>query len=116
MIVTLYRKVVSPNLRERIYNLFLSDCIWFLRTMDPRLKGKFAYYFKRFLAKNEINEAYSFIGKYGVTDYPFEASLKYQTLKVNVLFDKDTDLLYINHNGRKLYFPRCYTTKRIIAL
>jgi hypothetical protein len=64
-----------------------------------------------FFKKNEYYNAYRFIGKHGITSYPFVASLTYKQLPISILYDEN--LPYIEYNGRKLYFPKQYLEQDI---
>jgi hypothetical protein len=74
-------------------------------------KGLFTYLFSPFFPKNEYYDAYRFVGKHGVTAYPFNASLKYKNITIPVLYDEN--MPYVIHNGKKLYFSNQMTERQI---
>lgn len=115
-IISLYRRLVSQKRRDEIYNLFLGDFLFFIRTLNPRIHSKFIYWFRFFISKSELNDAYAFMGKFGLTNYPFTAALNYQVLDINVFHDEENGLPYVVHNNNKLYFPKSYEDLKIIDL
>lgn len=115
-IISLYRRLVSQKRRDEIYNLFLGDFLFFIRTLNPRIHSKFIYWFRLFISKSELNDAYAFMGKFGLTNYPFTAALNYQVLDINVFHDEENGLPYVVHNNNKLYFPKSYEDLKIIDL
>ncbi|GHT53561.1 hypothetical protein AGMMS49982_16810 [Bacteroidia bacterium] len=44
------------------------------------------------------------MGKHGLTHYPYEFMLEYKKLPVECIYDNQSDLYYVMHNGKKLYF------------
>jgi hypothetical protein len=75
------------------------------------IKGIFIFVFSPFFPKDEYYNAYRFIGRHGITPYPFDASMKYNKLPVTVFYDEDFP--YVEHNGKKLFFPNHLTPRRI---
>lgn len=113
MLVNLYRTYISHSLRKKIYDLFLGDFLLFFRTFNQRMKCKMMYWFKLFLPENELNEAYIFMGKYGLTSYPFNSSLKYKGKTIEVLKDDANGLSYVIHHDKRLYFPNNRSSQEI---
>jgi hypothetical protein len=103
MLARLYRKYVSDDLRLKVYDLFLGQLITNYQMAPCLFKGICIYLFSPFFPKDEYHNAYRFIGKHGATYFPFEASLKYKKLPVTVSYDGS--LPYIEHHGKRLYFP-----------
>jgi len=75
-------------------------------------KGKFTFLFSWLLPKTEENKAFSFIGRHGITSYPYEYMLEYQKIQIKV--ERNRNLPYVNHEGKKLYFPEFYDEKKVI--
>ena len=104
MIVKLYRKHVSAKLRAKIYDAFLGQMLSNLRNMPSRCKGIWIYVFSPFYPRNEYYDACRFIGRHGVTFFPFKTSIKYKHADIEVIA-ADGRCPYVYHNGKKLYFP-----------
>ncbi len=113
MIVKLYRKIVPATVRKKIYKGFLESILFFIPTYPLIPKAKAARYFGFLLPKTEKNEAYAFIGKNGLTFYPFKTSVDYYALDVTVYADIAVGLNYVLHNGEKLFFPSNWAEERI---
>lgn len=62
-----------------------------------------------FYPKDEYYNAYRFMGKHGVTAYPTAVSLHYKNFNATILRDETEGLLYVVHQGKRLYFPRHFT-------
>lgn len=99
----LYRKYVPESVRHKIWDRFLKQITANFEQFSYWFKGLYTYLFSPFFPKNEYYDAYRFVGKYGVSVYPFQSSLKYRSLPVKILYDKE--LPYIKHQGNNLYFP-----------
>lgn len=108
----LYRKSVSDSLRRKIYKAFLGDILEFFRSRIFVIKS-YLYYFASifFTFKGEKYRLWAFLGKYGLTYYPGDYSLKYRDLSIEVFIDEKTSMPYIIHNNNKLYFPSHYSTE-----
>ena len=105
-ITNLYRNIVPKNFRDFIYKLFLKKVLTFFRSCPSYIKGKFYYLLSFFSSlSDEKHKAWAFIGKYGKTQYPGINSSKYnETYDIHI--DRDNNLPYIIHSGKRLYFPR----------
>jgi hypothetical protein len=68
-------------------------------------RGIYIYLFSPFFPKDEYHDAWRFIGKHGVTFYPFAASLKYKRLNAKICYGGGV-LPYIEHGNKKLYLPK----------
>src|SRR6185369_13308540 len=77
-------------------------------------KSKFTFLFSFLLPKTEENKAFSFIGRHGITSCPYDYMLEYQKLKIKVERDVNENLPYVNHEGKKLYFPEFFDDKKVI--
>ncbi len=106
MITKLYRKYVPNAFRDKIYELFLGNFLHIKRNFSPIMRGKFTWFFRGLLPDTPQNQAYSFIGKHGITAYPFEFSLEYSDVDIDYSFDDPSGLPYIVHHGKKLFFPK----------
>ena len=113
MIVRIYRKYIPYKYREKIYRLFIERIIILNRYFGVIIAGGFVNTFSFFFPKNALYDAYRFIGKHGVTPYPFEASLKYKNIPVEVYYDTQTNLPYVLHNCKRLYYPRQANERKI---
>ncbi len=105
MVAQLYRNIVPASLRDYIYAAFLGSFLHYMRHIRVHIKSKFTFLFSWFLPKTEENAALAFIGRHGLTSYPYPYSLEYKNKKPQVLVDISNNLPYIIHNGRKLFFP-----------
>jgi hypothetical protein len=113
MLATLYRKLLPYSLRKGIYDFFLGKAVFFVRNFNVIAKSKRAYWFGSLIAKNDENSAYSFMGKHGLTSYPYAYSLEYRKLEIRVERDAAQNLPFVIHNSRRLYFPEFYTTEKV---
>jgi hypothetical protein len=111
MIVKLYRKYISPEHRAKIYDAFLGQMLSNLRNIPSRRKGIWIWVFSPFYPKNEYYDAFRFIGRHGVTFYPFKTSIKYKCADIEVINEGGGQ--YVYHNGKKLYFPRQWDIARV---
>lgn len=116
MIAKLYRDIVPASIRDSIYKHFLGSFLFFIRHFDVHLKAKTTFLLSWLLPKTDENKAYAFIGRYGITSYPHPYSLAYKNKQVAVLLDNETQLHYILHNGRRLFFPKTFTKEAIATL
>lgn len=113
MIVSFYRKLFPYTFRKRVYDFFLGDLVFFVRNFNVILRSKLTYLFGFILPKTEINQAYTFIGRHGITSYPYEYSLEYYARKFVVERDQEQNLPYVNHHGKRLYFPESYSAEMV---
>ncbi|KAA6345327.1 hypothetical protein EZS27_007101 [termite gut metagenome] len=116
MLTQLYRKYVSQELRDKIYQAFLGQFLVFVRNFRENTKCLFIYLFQWFLPKTPENKCYTFMGKYGLTPYPYPFMLEYKKMLVDYFHDEQFNLPYVVHHGRKLYFPQSYTQRFVVAL
>ena len=104
MIIGLYRKLFPLSFRTRIYNFFLGEFLFFKRNFSVIAKSKVARYFGWFLPKTEENLAFAFMGKHGITSYPYPYMLEYKNRIITIEHDSELNLPFIVHNGKRLYF------------
>ena len=78
------------------------------------IKSKFIYIFRRLLPKTIHNDLYSFMGKYGITAYPYPFIFEYKNLPVECVWDEQANMHYIMHKNRRLYYPAIYEKDYII--
>lgn len=116
MLISLYRKHIPKTFRDKIYNLFLSDILFFYRNFKPIVKSKIIYVLYPFMGKSELNKAWHFMGKHGITSYPFKTSINYNASTYLVQYDETYKLKYIMHNNRKLFFPKHFEENKIREL
>jgi len=114
MVSSLYRKLLPLSVRKFIYDSFLGEIVFVARNFNVIIKSKITFLFSFILPKTEENKAFSFIGRHGITSYPDEYMLEYQKLKINVEHDAKQNLPYVNHEGKRLYFPEFYTVEKVI--
>jgi hypothetical protein len=113
MITGLYRKLFPYTLRKKIYDFFLGDIVFFVRHFNIIARGKLTYAFKFALPQNDINNAFSFIGKHGITSYPHSYSLEYKKREINVEVDAEKNLPFVDHHGKRLYFPEHFSPEKV---
>jgi hypothetical protein len=116
MVANLYRYIVPASFRQLIYDNFLGTLLHHLRHSSVHLKSKLTFLFSWLLPKTEENRALSFIGRHGLTSYPAPYSLEYKNRDTPVSVDKDKNLPYVLHNGKKLYFPKGYSANAVSTL
>jgi len=113
MLVKIYRRILPLAFRQKMYDAFLGKVLEFFRNLPLLSAGLFYYIFGVFLPRNEKNRAYAFIGKHGVSSYPFPASLSYKHLRVEVDLDGESKLPYVLHQGKKLFFPEQFSREKV---
>jgi len=113
MITTVYRKLFPYALRKRIYDRFLGDIVFTARNFQVITKSKLTYLFQRFMPKTEENQAFSFIGRHGITSYPNAYSLEYKSKEIVVQRDVEKNLPYVLHQGKHLYFPEHFGDEKV---
>lgn len=69
-------------------------------------------YFILLCPKTEKNKAYCFMGKNGLTPYPWPFVHEYKN-DACCLFDEKTKSHYVVHNGKKLFFPEKMSISQI---
>jgi len=114
MLPQLYRKFIPQNIRDKIYDAFLGQILSFGRSFDDNIKSKYIYLFRKILPDTERNRFYTFMGKYGVTAYPYPFMLEYKKLSIDCRFDNEYGMNYIVHFGKRLYFPKFMDRRTII--
>ncbi|GHT59064.1 hypothetical protein AGMMS50239_04870 [Bacteroidia bacterium] len=114
MLVKLYRKYISKEVRDKIYKAFLGQVLSFLRSLEGNLKSKFIYLFRNILPDTKKNRLYAFMGKYGLNALPYPFILEYNAMHIDCLFDEQLNIHYIIHSGKKLYFPKSYKKEQVI--
>jgi hypothetical protein len=113
MLTALYRKLFPLTLRIFLYNLFLGNALFLLRNIKVIARSKFTFLFYFLLPKTEENKAFSFMGKYGLTSYPYDYMLAYKNKEIQVEKDEDKNLPYVQHQGKRLYFPEFYNVEKV---
>jgi len=106
MIISAYRKYIPQKYRDFIYKLILGDILFFIRNFKSIVRAQFSYRFHFMIPRTPTNEAFAFMGKYGICILPYNFTLKYQQLNITQYRDESTQLTYVIHNNKKLYFPR----------
>lgn len=113
MFTTLYRKFIPSSFRNIVYDLFLGKVVFIARNFRVIAKSKFTYAFRFALPDTEENKVFSFIGKHGITSYPYTYALEYKTKAIVVEKDAEQNLLFVLHHGRRLYFPEFYSIEKV---
>lgn len=114
MISGLYRKIVPLAARQKIYDVFLGRVVFFFRHFNVIMKSKLTYLFAFALPKTEENKVFAFMGRHGLTSYPYNYMLEYRKQKIVVERDESLNLPYVNHGGKRLYFPEFYTEEKVV--
>ncbi|GHT51794.1 hypothetical protein FACS189440_21230 [Bacteroidia bacterium] len=115
MITKLYRKYISQEIRDKIYELFLGKFLFFLRNLPENLKAIAICRLSLFLPATTENKLYAFMGKNGLTPCPYDFMLKYKNLSIDSIYDSQQEMYYVFHEGKKLYFPSFCTKMDAIA-
>jgi hypothetical protein len=113
MVSSLYRKLLPLPARQFVYDFFLGKFLFFARHFTVIVKSKLSFVFGFLLPKTEENKAFAFMGRHGLTSYPYEYMLEYQKKEIYVEIDVELNLPYVLHQGRKLYFPEFYSTEKV---
>lgn len=94
-------KVLKNKVLELNYNLNIRKRFakLYFNCLSGYLCGKLSEY------KEEIH----FIGRHGISMFPYSFTLKYSGFKCEIVFDNDEDKFYVVHNGKRLYFPKGFS-------
>jgi hypothetical protein len=113
MFSALYRRLVPLSIRQSIYDFFLGKVLFFFRHFRVITRSKLTFIFGFILPKTEENKVFAFMGKHGLTSYPYSYMLEYQKQDIKVERNEALNLPYVNHHGNKLYFPEFYSDKKV---
>ncbi|GHT75664.1 hypothetical protein AGMMS50262_11650 [Bacteroidia bacterium] len=105
MIARLYRKLIPQNLRNDIYDKFLGDSLVFVRNFSESIKSVYIYLFQKILPKTEKNALYAFMGKHGLTFYPYPFYLEYKKRPIACFWDEYHKMYYFVLSNKKVYYP-----------
>lgn len=105
MIVKIYRKYVSKSSREKIRKTFFGKFLMFVRDFSAICRNIFVYALYKFLSHTEKNQLYAFMGKHGLSFYPYPFALKYKKISIQTFRDDQHELYYVVHAGKRLYYP-----------
>jgi hypothetical protein len=114
MITSFYRTILPLAVRKTIYDSFLGKLMFFLRNVRVVVRSKITWVFSWALPKTELNSIYSFMGKNGVTSYPYNYMLEYKDRKITVEKDETLNLPFVMHHDKRLYFPEHYSAEKTI--
>jgi hypothetical protein len=114
MISELYRKFIGKKIRDKIYAVFLGEFLIFIRNFKENSKAKYKYLFRRLLPDSTENRLYAFMGKNGLTPYPYPFMTEYKRLSTDCFFDDTTGMYYVVHFGKRLYYPKPFDKTKII--
>ena len=107
---TLVEKYRNMSLKNFVRKLFL----YLIRASLFFIKTKFYYLLSTlFLLNNEKYQAWSFLGRYGRTQYPCVNVIKYTSMEIKLFIDSKNKYPYINHNNKRLYFPKKYANQAL---
>jgi hypothetical protein len=106
MITNAYRKYIPKKYRDFIYRIILGDILFFIRNFKTIVRAGFSYWFRFIIPRTPTNEAYIFMGKYGICLLPYNFTLKYKKLNIIQYKDESNQLTYVMFNNKKLYFSR----------
>ncbi|MDR2406521.1 MAG: FkbM family methyltransferase [Bacteroidales bacterium] len=116
-VICIYRSVLPSSLRIKIYKSFLKAILDVVRGIKFFIKTRWFYLISYFSPlKNEKHLSYSFMGKYGKTQYPFVPFWEYQVLTVDVFIDSENQMPYVIHCSKKLYFPKNTDKSSVIEM
>lgn len=68
------------------------------------------------MPKTEENRAYRFMGKHGLTPYPYDYMLQYKRKSVQIQYDTVLNLPFILHNNKRLFFPTGYSEEKLTKI
>ena len=109
------RKLILPFFSSPLYLFFRdNEAFKLLKTNKSRIRHYFLNENVRPVNQDYL-ESFNFIQKHGWTMFPGEYSLKYKKIKVVVSRDSDCGLLYVIHQGERLYFKRSMVRKEVCA-
>ena len=110
-LVNLYhQKGPQGSLRKKmIYALSKTNHI-----VKEFIKHKFIYIFRRLLPNTITNDLYAFMGKYGITPYPYPFVFEYKNLPLDCTWDEQASMYFVIHENKRLYFPSSFTQDYII--
>lgn len=85
--------------------------------MEDLIEGKY-YFYKEMLLKRyedsddeEIQNILEYIKLNGLDVFNYKFKNKYQTMNIDVTFDKTCHMYFVNHHGKKMYFAKLYNTE-----
>ena len=113
MLIRVYRNIVPLRIRQAMYDLVVGDLVFFFRHFSIIVKAKSRYWLGFLFPTSDENRVLAFIGRHGITSYPYPYMLEYRDKKVEVLRDPETGLPFVVHNGRRLFFPRDYDKAKV---
>lgn len=107
MLTSLYRRFVSKELRDKIYQIFLGDLLFFFRNISGCLRCKYySVYYSIVKPKNEKESTYKLLGEMGLSPYPYVWRQEYDKTEYPSYVDVSNGLPYVIHNQKRLYFRR----------
>ena len=114
IIINSYRNIIPQKYRVLIYNAFLKKTLSVIRAIFFFFRTNYYNFISKFFSlKNDKNQAWAFIGKYGYTQYPGVESLKYFSKDIELHIDDKSELPYVIHENKRLYFPKKYKNEAL---
>jgi ribosomal protein L7/L12 len=107
LIKNIIEQILPDSIIEWIGNLFKLDYF--------PVKKKIRKYFlslNKYEQETEIAEIINYLEKHRLTAIPYDFCRKYHTKNIAVYYDKTSELLYVYHNNKRLFFP--YNNKEAV--
>lgn len=117
MIIRLYRKLIPDEIRAVIYSLFLKRFMQFIRgnkrkNLENKLREEIPLFFENQENKGLYPDAYyqaaQWIKTNGFSMFPADFS-KVNDYTTEVFTCKKSNLHYIEHQGKAMYFPKYFS-------
>ena len=107
MLTKLYRKHISKETRQKIYDLFLGDVLLQYRTLKDSFKQlSYRLYYTINSPKNELEKTKFDWSRKPNSPYPYLWEKDYLAQDYPIYTDKEQGLNYVLHNEKRLYFKR----------
>lgn len=109
------------SLIKKIYRTVVPESVRMKRTLMQRkmreneIKNKVLAYYKSHPTNDaEINEALTYLEKNDLSVFPYSFFLDYTNKSIDVKRDTQSQLPYVTHYGRKLYFKKSWTNEHVL--
>lgn len=101
-IYNFYKAILPSSVRWKIIKRDLSNTI--VSYLDSLSKEEFT---------SDKKVVYDYVKENGVAIFPYNFTKKYRASEIEVFENKENGLKYVMHEGKKLYFKKHWTAKRI---
>lgn len=104
------RIVILTDFYEAIKNQIISK----FPMMKYKIENKYFFYkeslLKRYISTSdsEINEVIEYVKENGLDYFNYSFKNNYDSSKIEVFWDETNSMFYVQHKGKKMYFPRSY--------